>query len=113
MSTKDHNQTLVGIHVAVGVFFAFGLLISPWVIAQNFRHKEQIPEAVIIFGIVLCVALLMFITAIAMHRKKPTGRKLALWSAAVLIILFWPAGIYSWWFLHSDGAKKMYGVKEE
>lgn len=75
--------------------------------------QEQIPEAVIIFGIVLCIALLMFTTAIAMQRKKPTGRKLALWSAAVLIILFWPAGIYSWWFLHSDGAKQMYGVKDD
>jgi hypothetical protein len=113
VSTKDHNQTLVGIHVAVGIFFAFGLLISPWVIAQNFRHKEQIPAAVMIFGTVFCVALLMFMTAIAMHRKKPIGRKLALWSAALLIIVFWPAGIYSWWFLHSDGAKQMYGVKDE
>jgi hypothetical protein len=99
--------------LAVGIFFAFGLLISPWVIAQNFRHAEQIPEAVVIFGIVFCVALLMFITAAAMHRKKPSGRKLALWAAAVLIIIFWPAGIYSWWFMHSGGAKRMYGVRDE
>jgi len=95
MTTKDHNQTLVGIHVAVGAFFAFGLVASPWIIAQNFRHKEQIPAAVIIFGVVFCVALLMFMTAIAMHRRKPFGRKLALWSSALLIIVFWPAGIYS------------------
>lgn len=113
MTTKDHNQTLVGIHVAVGAFFAFGLVASPWIIAQNFRHKEQIPAAVIIFGIVFCVALLMFMTAIAMHRRKPFGRKLALWSSALLIIVFWPAGIYSWWFMHSKGAKQMYGVKDE
>ena len=113
MTTKDHNQTLVGIHVAVGAFFAFGLVASPWIIAQNFRHKEQIPAAVIIFGIVFCVALLMFMTAIAMHRRKPFGRELALWSSALLIIVFWPAGIYSWWFMHSKGAKQMYGVKDE
>ncbi len=113
MTTKDHNQTLVGIHVAVGAFFAFGLIASPWIIAQNFSHKEQIPAAVIIFGTVFCVALLMFMTAIAMHRRKPFGRKLALWSSALLIIVFWPAGIYCWWFMHSKGAKQMYGVKEE
>ncbi len=113
MSTKDHNETLVGIHLAVGIFFAFGLVASPWIIAQNFRHKEQIPAAVVIFGIVFCVALLMFTTAIAMHREKPLGRRLALWSSALLIIIFWPAGIYGWWFMHSDGAKQMYGVRED
>ena len=113
MSTRDHNETLVGIHLAVGMFFGFGLLASPWIIAQNFRRAEQIPQAVVIFSIVACVALLMFATAIAMHRKKPIGRKLALYSAGLLIIFFWPAGIYTWWFMHSDGAKLLYGVHEE
>jgi len=41
------------------------------------------------------------------------GRKLALWSVVVLFVIFWPAAIYSWWFMYSEGAKKMYGVKEE
>ncbi len=113
MTTKDHNETLAGIHLAVGVFFAFGLVASPWIIAQNFRHKEQIPTAVLIFGVVFCIGLLMFVTAIAIHRRKPLGRKLAMWSIAVLFFIFWPAAIYSWWFMHSDGAKQMYGVKDE
>jgi multisubunit Na+/H+ antiporter MnhB subunit len=113
VTTQDHNKTLVSIYFAVGLFFAFGLLISPWIIAQNFRHKEQIPAAVLIFGLVFCIALVMFVTAFAMHRKKPLGRKLALLSSALLIIIFWPAGIYSWWFMHSDGAKRMYGVKDD
>ena len=76
------------------------------------KQAGQIPAAVMIFGTVFCMALLMFMTAIAMHRKKPMGRKLALWSSAVLIIVFWPAGIYSWWFMHSEGAKQMYGVED-
>ena len=113
MSTKDHNETLVGIHVVVGSVFALGLVGSPWIIARNVRHADQIPSAVLIFGIVLVIAVLMFSTAIAMRRQKPVGRKLGLLSAAVLIIILWPAGVYSWWFLHSDGAKKMYGVQEE
>lgn len=113
MSTKDHNETLAGIHLAVGVFFAAFILASPWIIAQNVRHKDQVPLAVIIFVIVLSVALLMFSTAIAMHRRKPLGRNLALLSAGLLVFIFWPAAIYSWWFMHSDGAKQMYGVKSD
>jgi glycerol uptake facilitator-like aquaporin len=113
MTTKDHNRTLVGIHAAAGAFFAFWLVASPWIIAKNFREREQIPLAIMIFGFVALMALLMFSTAIAMNRRKPFGRRLALLAAGFLIIFFWPAGIYSWWFLHSDGAKRMYGMKEE
>jgi hypothetical protein len=113
MSTKDHNETLVGIHAVIGSVFGLGLIGSPWIIARNFRHAEQIPLAVLVFGLVLIIAVLMFSTAITMRRQKPVGRKLGLLSAAVLIIIFWPAGVYSWWFLHSDGAKKVYGVQEE
>jgi uncharacterized membrane protein YhaH (DUF805 family) len=113
VSTKDHNETVVGIHLAVGIFFAFGLVASPWIIAQNFRHKEQIPAAILIFGFVFAMALLMFSTAMTMHRQRPIGRRLALLAAGFLMIFFWPAGVYSWWFLHSDGAKEMYGVKAD
>ena len=113
MSTKDRNETLAGIHIVIGSVFVLGLIGSPWIIAKNFRHAEQIPMAIIVFGIVLLIAVLMLSTAVAMYRQKATGRKLGLISAAVLIIICWPAGIYSWWFFHSDGAKKMYGVKIE
>lgn len=113
MSTKDHNATLAGIHIIIGSVFALVLIGSPWIMGENFTEARQIPFWVILFGTVLLVTLLMFSTAIAMRRQKPVGRKLGLAAAGVLIILFWPAGVYSWWFFHSDGAKKMYGVKEE
>lgn len=113
MSTKDHNETLVGIHLAIGSVCALGLVGSPWIIARNFRHAEQIPLIIIVFGTVLLIAALMFSTAIAMRRQRPVGRTLGLLAAAVLIIIFWPVGVYSWWFFHSDGAKKMYGVAPE
>ena len=109
MSTKDHNETLAGIHLAIGVFLVLGLFVSPWVIG----HRRQIETIIIISVILLPLALLMFSTALAMHRKKPLGRKLALWSVSILFMIFWPAAIYSWWFMHSDGAKQMYGVKDE
>ncbi|HEX5701889.1 MAG TPA: hypothetical protein VFX97_01565 [Pyrinomonadaceae bacterium] len=112
MSTKDHNETLVGIHLLIGSVFVLGLIGAPWIIARNFRHVEQIPLAMFIFGTVFLVAALMFSTAIAMRRQKPIGRKLGLFAAGVLIVLFWPAGVYSWWFFHSDGAKRIYGVQK-
>lgn len=104
MSTQDHNETLAGIHLAIGAFLILGLGVTPWVIG----HRRQFESIAIISVILLPLALLMFCTALAMHRKKPVGRKLAMWSAAVLFMIFWPAAIYSWWFIHSKGAKEMY-----
>jgi len=97
----------------IGSVFTLGLIGSPWIIARNFRNVGMIPQAILVFGLVFLVAALMFSTAIAMRRQKPVARKLGLMAAAVLIIIFWPAGVYSWWFFHSDGAKRMYGVKAE
>lgn len=113
MSANDHNKTVVGIHFGIGMFFAFWLFASPWIIAQNFRRAEQVPQAVLIFGIVAAIAALMFSTAFAMHHRKPIGRTLALYSAALLTIFLWPAGIYTWWFVHTKGAKELYKVREE
>jgi hypothetical protein len=110
MTPQDHNKTLVILHAALGAFFTLGLLASPWIIAQNFRHREQIPDAILIFGTVLVMALLFWATAIAMYRRKPVGRKLALISAVVALPIVWPIGTYSWWFMHSKAAKQMYGV---
>ena len=109
MSTKDHNETLAGIHLAIGAFFLLGLVVSPWVVG----HRRQIETIALISVVLVPGALLMFSAAFTIHCKKPVGRKLALWSVAVLLVICWPAAIYSWWFMHSDGAKQMYGVKEE
>src|SRR5205814_10692863 len=92
----------------VGSVFTLGLIGSPWIIARNFNDVGMIPQAILVCGLVLLVAALMFSTAIAMRRQKPAGRRLGLMAAAVLIIIFWPAGVYSWWFFHSEGAKRMY-----
>src|SRR5713226_5952066 len=109
MSPQDHNKTLVILHGAIGAFFTIGLLASPWIIAQNFRRREQIPIAIVVFGIVFALAVLFWATAIAMRRRKRAARKLALVSAVVALPILWPLGIYCWWFMHSEGAKRMYG----
>ena len=110
MSTQDHNKTLVMLHGAIGAFYTCGLIASPWIIAQNFRRPGQIPSAVAVFGIVFLVALLFWSSAISMYRQKRVGRTLSLIAAPFTLFGFWPVGIYTWWLMHSDGGKSLYGV---
>lgn len=113
MSTQDHNKTLVMLHSAVGAFYTCGLIASPWIIAQNFRRPGQIPSAIAVFGIVFLIALLFWSSAILMHRRKRMGRTLALIAAPFTLFGFWPVAIYTWWFMHSEGAKSLYGIGVE
>jgi heme/copper-type cytochrome/quinol oxidase subunit 3 len=112
MTTEDHNKTLVILHSAIASILTGLLLAAPWFIPQAVRHREQIPLAVG-FSVVLLVAGLLWSTAVAMQRRKPAGRTLALISAVVVLILAYPIGVYSWWFMHSEGAKRMYGKVKE
>ncbi len=109
MKAQDHNKTLVILFSAFATFFTIGLLAAPWIIAQNYNRKDKILVAFIIFGIVLLMALLFWSTTFAMHQRKSVGRKLALISAVLLLPMFWPVAVYAWWFMHSEGAKQMYG----
>lgn len=114
MSTKDHNEAVAGIHLSLGGFLVLVLVVGPFLLKGALeRHTEQIPIFVIVFVVLLALAVLLISTALTMNKKKPIGRKLALWAAPFLFLMFWPGGIYSLWFLHSDGAKQMYGVKED
>ena len=113
MSPQDHNKTLVILHSAMAAFFTLGLVASPWIIAQNFRRPDKILFAGFVFGIVLLVAILFWSTAIAMYRRSPIGRKLSLIAAVLAIPIVWPLGVYTWRFMHSDGAKEMYGVERK
>ena len=113
MTAQDHNKTLSILHSALGAFFTFGLIASPWIIAYNVKHRDQIPIMIVVLGIFLFMSLLFWSTAIGMYRRKPLGRKLALIAAVAALPIIWPLGVYTWWFMHSEGAKQMYGVKGE
>jgi len=89
------------------------LIASPWIIAQNFRRPGQIPSAIAVFGIVFLLALLFWSAAISMYRRKRVGRTLALIAAPFSLFGFWPVAVYTWWFMHGDWAKSLYGVKVE
>ena len=112
MSTQDHNKTLVMLYAAVASFYSCGIIAAPWIIEKNFRRAEQIPSAILVFGLVFLIALLFWLSAIYMHRRRPIGRTLALVAAPITLFAFWPIGIYCWWFMHTVGAKSLYGISE-
>jgi O-antigen/teichoic acid export membrane protein len=114
MSPPDHNKTLAIIYSLLGIFFTLPILASPWILAKNVdsypspRRDEQIIIAVVVFCVVLTLALLFLATALSLYRRRPSGRKLALVSSVLLLPLLPPAALYTWYFMHSEGAKQMY-----
>jgi hypothetical protein len=119
MSPQDHNKTLVLIYSLLGGFFTLPLLASLWILAKNVagypppRRGDQILVAVIVLCVVLTLALLFLATALSLYRRRPAGRGLALVSSVALLPLLPPAAVYTWWFMHSEGGKRMYGVTDD
>ena len=60
------------------------------------------------FCFVLLIALLFYSTATALYRRRPSGRKLGMVVAVLLLPFCPPIAAYTWWFLHSEGGKQMY-----
>lgn len=111
MSTDDHNKTLVILHSLVAVIFTAGLVASPWIIAKNFKHAAQVPTAIVVFGTVFVIAMLFWFTVWALLRRKLVAKRLALVAALVLLPIFWPLAVYTWWFMHTEGAKRIYQAR--
>jgi hypothetical protein len=118
MTTSDHNKTLVLIHSLVGGFFTLPLIASPWIILKNVdsypspRRDGQIIIAIVAVSVVLFLALIFLSTAVGLYRHRAWGRKLA-FVTSVLMLVWPPAAAYIWWFIHSEGGKRMYGVTDE
>jgi hypothetical protein len=98
------------LYSAIGAFYTCGLIASPWIIAQNFRRPGQIPSAIAVFGIAFLLVLLFISAAILMYQRKRMGRTLALIATPFSLFGFWPVAIYTWWFMHSEGGKSLYGI---
>jgi hypothetical protein len=115
MSPRDHNKTLVIIYLLLAGFFTLPLVASPWIVAKNVdlhpssRRGDQLLFAVLIAAVVITLATLFWSTALGLYRRKPWGRKVALASSVVFFLLCPPIAAYTWWFMHSEGAKQMYG----
>jgi hypothetical protein len=78
MSPVDHNKTLVLLYSFLSLTFILPLVGSPWIVAKSVRNSEQIPIAMVVGFALLVLALLFMATALALYRRKPYARALAL-----------------------------------
>lgn len=115
MSPADHNKTLVVLYSLISGLFTLPLLISPLILlvspsllAKNLKSTDQVLIAIVIYCLVVLLALLIPATGYGLYKRKPVARSLALVSSVVLLPICWPLGVYTWWFIHSDGGKAMY-----
>ena len=115
MSPADHNKALVVLYSLISVVFTLPLLIAPlfllvWpsILTKNLKRPNEVLIAIMVYCLVVLFSLLFPLTGYSLYKRKPVGRSLALISALFLLPLGWPFGVYVWWFMHSEGAKKMY-----
>ena len=117
MTAQDHNKTLVIIYTALGVYVALPLLAVPWAISSNIRSFSSpksgtwvLIATIGVLSVLLCLALLFLSTALSLYRRKQRGRRLVLVSAMVVFPLCPPVTVYTWWFMHSEGARQLYNI---
>lgn len=114
MTPQDHNKTLVIIYFLLGGLLTTAALVELIRVITMEMELERIRsstelQVLILVGLILTVFLLS--TAYGLLRRKRWARIPALILSALLVWLF-PLGtalaIYNWWFLHSEGGKKLY-----
>jgi hypothetical protein len=115
MTAKDHNKTFVIIYTFLSVYFAVPIIISPFIIKHNLNSFLS-PESgtlvliatIAVLSLLLSLVVLMLATALNLYRRRERGRRLALISAVLVFPLCPPVTIYTWWFMHSEGARQLY-----
>jgi ABC-type Fe3+ transport system permease subunit len=116
MSPQDHNKTVIVLFTLIAVFPTLLLCASPWIISKNVsdipspRRDEQVLIASIVTGIFILLVLLLWGVVVGLYRRKLWGRRLALFSCIPLLFYCPPVAAYTWWFFHSDGGKRLYGI---
>ena len=117
MTAQDHNKTLVIIYAALGIYVTLPMLAAPWVISSNSRSLSSpksgtwvLIATIAVLSLLLYLALLFLSTALSLYRRKQRGRRLALISATAVFPLCPPVTVYTWWFMHSAGARQLYNV---
>lgn len=120
MSPLDHNKTLAIIYTLLGGYFTLPILASPFIIVSNidsFRSPRNgtlmLIVTIVLLSILLFLALLHLSTAFSLYKRNQHGRKLALISAVLILLLCPPVAVYTWWFMHSEDGKQLYSVPEE
>jgi xanthine/uracil permease len=114
MTPQDHNKTIGIIYSLLGgavalVFCVFLVIAVKVGLSNPSDHKDSLPlweMASTLFG-----ASLLLSIAWGLFKKKRWARIFALILSGILVWLV-PLGTalaaYTWWFMHSDGAKQLY-----
>lgn len=123
MTAQDHAKTLGIIYLIVGGFLSLlplGFFIwAAYVSDAEFEHslnfsKWSTSGLLMVAGVLLLflLALCVLFIGVGFLRRKRWARVPALIFCAPAILSF-PFGtglaIYTWWFLHSEGGKRIFG----
>jgi len=117
MKPRDHNKTLAILNAGLGIYFLLPLLAAPWVLAKNIdaypspRRTDQLLIATAICSVLILLGSFFLLTAYGLWRKRRWGRRVALIAAAVQFCFLPMLAGYCWWFLHSDGGRRLYGLE--
>lgn len=118
MTPQVHNKTLCLVYSFLSAIFILLLLASPFIINNNVGDShsisfEKLLTIIVICSIILVITLLLLSTAYGLFKRRRWVRVPAL----VLVMIFvwsFPLGtmlaIYTWWFLHSEGATEIYST---
>jgi hypothetical protein len=114
MTPQDHNKTLGIIYGLLGGLLTLAALIE--LVRLITIEKELVrirsdPYVLVLVIVGLLLTTILLSTAYGLFKKRRWARILSLVLAGLLVLLF-PLGtalsVYTWWFMHSDGAKLLY-----
>ena len=116
MAPHDHNKTIMVLFSLIAFFPSLLLCAAPWIIDKNVssipspRRDEQILTAAIITVAIGLLVFLLWATVAGLYMRKLWGRRLALFSSIFILFYCPPVSVYTWWFMHSEGGKRLYGI---
>ncbi|MDQ5826530.1 MAG: hypothetical protein M3441_20245 [Chloroflexota bacterium] len=111
MRPQDHNRVLGLIHGLVGILILLGIIIA--VALEARRRPSDAAQRLAWLLYVLPLPLLQLLTACGILARRRWGRILALALSALYVWVF-PLGtllaVYTYWFLLSGPARRLYAV---
>jgi phosphoglycerol transferase MdoB-like AlkP superfamily enzyme len=113
MTSQDHNKTLGIIYGVLGGLLTIGAIVELVRVIIIEKELARIQSDSYLMPIILGLLLLIILvsTSYGLFKRRRWARILSLVLAGLFVLLF-PLGtalsIYTWWFMHSDGAKLLY-----
>lgn len=114
MTAQDHNKTLGIIYSFLGGLLTVAAIVELVRVMTIEKELERIRSdsyvlALIIVGLLLTIIILS--TAYGLFKRRHWARISTLVLSGLLVWLF-PLGTalasYAWWFMHSEGARRLY-----